>query len=1429
MNNPIEQMSEWFFKCGSVSSTWMTDSIQSDWISYSYPQNITSSGNQFFRIQLRRKLSSEFPPSYIAKFRYSQGIIVYMNGVEVFRDNMGDGMIMPSSSPVSTYSSIDYRGYIRSFLDLLHSKVAVAVGLFFSPLDPASQVEFDGYFQELGESSDGFFSPIVDDLSVTGELDCVDGIEASGCQMTLVLLLPPMLHVYVTGFVFQLPVSDIFPPELIEIVGHQSDTDEGQVIWQVYEEEVEAEGDCIVITMMNENSSYRQYHIQLMNTNATDVSLFLNKVYPVVGPNRRYSIYEPEEPDEPTSPPTPIPPRPCKGFNLLLKVTTGTNSDDRMIVNVGNETDPQSIWKYDSSFNTEKEMTLCMESTMVIVQLGGDNETSWSEGSLFTMDIIGDYYSINVYSGFYSIQLPILHEEVVYLDLIISPGSSWWTFSQVDSLATDWETVFHPDWTILSYPYDNNQSSTQIYQREFSFVQSDTINFLQLGVRFRYDCTVYLNGRKVFEQGMSVTTQSADSPSEPTFVETSIPVIIPNKMSTESIVTSGVNLISVLITNPPSYNEADFDCYLFINHQSLSSLNNHIVISSDQTNVTRAFSFDPNSMFIPSNVEEAIEISFANDKRVLLNEITLSSSLRTSLHGPTHLMVYGYNRGEEANRVLLLSVRNIVYWTTGQTKVIRFPSFTPYNTYVFTGFLSNSTTIQLSLGLFTKRQDIPQTCSYHSIVGYTQHTLLEVVPDCFYFREFSVFPPLPDGLMIDSVTGTIVGTPSVLSPLSYFTISAMIYNETRSATVVVSLTILDCFQSSHVSITIRCSLVSQSYQQGLLLNNSDLSWSRLFFEPSEFTSVTWSVCLDPGVYTVSLLARGNNWDQNNSYQIMMNDFTLPLATGLIRGQAVHITLPLTMPLLQLSTRWKYYVANSIPSWFMIDYDSSSWDETQDSSFSGSQGSYLYLRTILSIKEIGDEKVLYLGVIYQGGFIAYINEICIARYFVKSESDKSSTCDILSSLKQAHITIPLQRVNYQSGDTIVAVKVFKPIGAPDDYQFHFVVAGVYNYDEYALLIDDIEESFIGSQTTSRKASKTFDHDIDTSILFDFARYSFVEFAFVNKAFVMFNYFGLNAEYPFPFEWIIRGGYNKNNYYDLSAGMFLDLNHTSSQLAYTPAGMLPYDRYYFQVSSYTKERQLSLYEFSLFYRTRMDTSCEEKGWPFVYDLEYSVLPCDDNYEGMQYRVCLGGQFGPVINTSCVLQESSYFAYHKEYHLLRNVEIEKIVPEYDSDLFFFSVSPSLPKGLILDSETGIISGAADCDPLSETFTVEGVNERSMILAKFTLIVTNPACEDSDSIPYPYGAIRRSSCSERGAYVGVVVKQCVSHNGMMIWEDIRDSCMTVISLLAVGVVAFFIVVLFLVLVRVLVNFNDQEELFIRELRDRKKRIAKLHKSSNV
>lgn len=52
--------------------------------------------------------------AYEARFYYKDGIVVYLGGVEIFRDNLSNGPILPNAAPTNTYSQYDYRGTIRN-------------------------------------------------------------------------------------------------------------------------------------------------------------------------------------------------------------------------------------------------------------------------------------------------------------------------------------------------------------------------------------------------------------------------------------------------------------------------------------------------------------------------------------------------------------------------------------------------------------------------------------------------------------------------------------------------------------------------------------------------------------------------------------------------------------------------------------------------------------------------------------------------------------------------------------------------------------------------------------------------------------------------------------------------------------------------------------------------------------------------------------------------------------------------------------------------------------------------------------------------------------------------------------------------------------------------------------------------------------------
>ena len=52
--------------------------------------------------------------AYEVQFYYKHGIVAYLNGIEIYRDNMPKGVVLPSTKASNVYSGYQYRGVIRN-------------------------------------------------------------------------------------------------------------------------------------------------------------------------------------------------------------------------------------------------------------------------------------------------------------------------------------------------------------------------------------------------------------------------------------------------------------------------------------------------------------------------------------------------------------------------------------------------------------------------------------------------------------------------------------------------------------------------------------------------------------------------------------------------------------------------------------------------------------------------------------------------------------------------------------------------------------------------------------------------------------------------------------------------------------------------------------------------------------------------------------------------------------------------------------------------------------------------------------------------------------------------------------------------------------------------------------------------------------------
>ena len=167
--SPIHKNDTWKFS-NSYHSQWATNSFNDNqWTSITLGSTSGSSpSTQYFRKSFNGITGMA---SIDIQFYYSHGIIAYINGIEVFRDNMPDGTINHSTLATNSYSYSDYRGTILPAFYGEQEESVLSVERHFTSI--AIRVIDFNCFVSYGAGISGFnpCSVYSHPISVTGTFD----------------------------------------------------------------------------------------------------------------------------------------------------------------------------------------------------------------------------------------------------------------------------------------------------------------------------------------------------------------------------------------------------------------------------------------------------------------------------------------------------------------------------------------------------------------------------------------------------------------------------------------------------------------------------------------------------------------------------------------------------------------------------------------------------------------------------------------------------------------------------------------------------------------------------------------------------------------------------------------------------------------------------------------------------------------------------------------------------------------------------------------------------------------------------------------------------------------------------------------------------------------------------------------------------------
>ena len=146
----IEQGATWKMTSGSITAGWTAYSFSdSTWADATLGSVTTAaSGTQYFRKTFTGLANMA---AYDVRLYYKAGVIAYINGAEVYRDNMPAGEASAATAASGSYEDIAYRGFIRPGSEVASQQSILAVEVHF--VSTQTEVDFNAYLAILAAST----------------------------------------------------------------------------------------------------------------------------------------------------------------------------------------------------------------------------------------------------------------------------------------------------------------------------------------------------------------------------------------------------------------------------------------------------------------------------------------------------------------------------------------------------------------------------------------------------------------------------------------------------------------------------------------------------------------------------------------------------------------------------------------------------------------------------------------------------------------------------------------------------------------------------------------------------------------------------------------------------------------------------------------------------------------------------------------------------------------------------------------------------------------------------------------------------------------------------------------------------------------------------------------------------------------------------
>ena len=1275
--SPINKGEEWKYSA-TVNDGWsLPEYDDSQWDSSLLPHSGESVLTEYYR---RSFVGVRGMAAIDIEFQYMAGIVAYINGVEVYRDNMPEGPIDSSTPANGEYASLDFHGIIKPANVIEKTDSVLAVELhYMSPVSPQAFDAFLSYLAGISPAVNCFVYP--HSISVSGSSngqaivdwnkysswnsnsfpDSVDFTFSTLAWINGLRIYHNYMSDNPSSFIFTvteggsqseiLNANGISRYETQYSVWFYSDTiTKGQSFGVTIESEHTTVIPELQFLVCNHVSlSYPQSSYSVMTRQPVLIQPQLSQVTEctmtpslptglTLGSDCTISGMLPSASLDSSETVYTITGKmgeytvtdtitfsfiPCTETLHVTKLFKSLDDDEEFqILNAATS----EVLLQGRSKSNENDYTLntylCLSAPIKVILMG---TTSWEkEAYLYIHTVLPDGEEQLIFKGLYDNMYQMNQSEFILNDYLITDGATWSYL--INEVPSDWLSVDTSSWSTGSRGSFTGPSSIQLYKRPFSVLSKADTSGIILSIRYQAGCIVYLNGNEVWRNGVTGDL-SPSSSSTNEYTELKYRVIT---LSADSLV-DGENMIGIAIVTSSIEQTPVFDAMLRLmgpdpeSHiweftGSLSgSLEGEFHYPFDQYEGTfLRGDGNPNSLIIV----------LANDRREWIASVMIQSYLSDSYKGAESFSLYGRNSDTE-EWIQITSVSSLTYPSYGYKNVKYFENNHSFNQFKFENFtfLGNSTGAVQSLDLFAV--NVMNNFEFPSpITAIAPAELTPITPLSYGFSDCSIEPSLPSGLTMDVSSCTITGTVTVPQSITY-TVTAHNY-KAEVVTASFSLVVEPCVGSKGL-ITIVYKPDPYANENGYKVfagrSTSGIPIRSVDSLPNGMNYYEVALCLDAGIYSLQTTdSYGDGMSGATGYKLMMG-YGKPMTVDvmMMEGNEVTSVFSTYYPFELEYTDWKV-IQSDVPSdWNSVSFDDSTWNTYKAAAIPSTSSITTYIRKSFTMSGVNDYQVLNVQVKYIGGVAAYLNGNLVARFNLAEDFDSNTESLAYHNpgvLSKFHVILATSGI--EEGSNVFSFEIHRHLGGTSTAPVVFNATGVFGVEDCSTVVDSYSSLTSDSYNSNTLASImnldsfTFDGSITGA--------GYVEWTVENLEGSKWNSLIILGE-PTESDFIIDGYYSETEKRTLKSIASAKISKAKIRQPVSLA-LHGFSKYRWEPTSLSS----NVYSILVAYCKPASSGCPAVNeYPAVDEGELSPGPCASG-AAYSYRECTGGMLGDIKDDTC-----------------------------------------------------------------------------------------------------------------------------------------------------------------------------------------------------